>query len=529
MDSTRKAIVRGRIAKIALGLCLILGASARPDIGLHVPGYLADLFVGPAIHGATGLTWALILLAGIALLGAFPGAGFFAALAFVSNLCPRSPALSFLPFVPTFASTLEMGRVTGVIFVQGMNLLLVALVSYVERATARPRSPRAARPTAFHLAVALAGSLLGGLAIALPLGCTTALFRESFDRLVSIRDDLDWLFQLRRVVESIPLSDDALTWLFLAGGALLVSGGIGVVSAWQRLCRIVRGGGARQPTRGRGSALAACLLGGVAAAVPACVFSAVAVAVSLGTSPVSQHVLARIHPWPGPIDIGNYVACLMVLAGAVLIGGVLGVLVAWQRTIRIARAGHKTQESDGIAENATVPEAGVHEAKRQPRFCRRSLLRGALVFGGLAAVSLAAWRDARDPVRHNRHLHNVMAWADRIVVRAGGFDCCRPVEGQKVLFEVVNVDELTDVRDHLQIMPGRPSGGCLCCGFPGIDWYRGNTRLALTSVHHGVRLSWIGFPGDAILTLESHQWLRQWLERHGLNQERLNALERGED
>ena len=148
----------------------------------------------------------------------------------------------------------------------------------------------------------------------------------------------------------------------------------------------------------------------------------------------------------------------------------------------------------------------------------------AMAAGVVAAVSVAAWKDASDPMRYGWHLDNRIAWADRIVVRAGGFDCCGPVDGQKVLFEVMDPDELAEVRDHLQFVPGKPSGGCLCCGFPGIDWHRGETRIALTSVQHGFALRWTGFPGDAGFTEESAQWLRQWFERHGFSEKELQSI-----
>lgn len=149
-----------------------------------------------------------------------------------------------------------------------------------------------------------------------------------------------------------------------------------------------------------------------------------------------------------------------------------------------------------------------------------------MVFGAtavcvVAAVSVAGWKDSVDPVRYGRHFHDLTGWADRIVVRDGGFDCCHPVDGDKTLFEVVDPDELAEVREHLQFVPRRPAGACMCCGFPGVDWYRGEMRIALTSVQHGFALRWRGFPGDAHFTEGSAQWLREWLRRHGFSEERL--------
>ena len=131
--------MRGRIAKCVLGLCLIISAIMRPEIGLHLPGYLADLFLGPVAYGATGLTWALMLLAGIGLVGGFRWAGFSAALALVYNLIPGGWGLSFIPFLPTLLGALRISGSTGLIVVHGANLLLVAAVLVVQIATAKPR------------------------------------------------------------------------------------------------------------------------------------------------------------------------------------------------------------------------------------------------------------------------------------------------------------------------------------------------------------------------------------------------------
>jgi hypothetical protein len=56
----------------------------------------------------------------------------------------------------------------------------------------------------------------------------------------------------------------------------------------------------------------------------------------------------------------------------------------------------------------------------------------------------------------------------------------------------------------------------MCCGYPAIDWYKGDYRLALTSVQHGGAIRWRDFPGDASLTKESSEWLIDWFLEHGI-------------
>ena len=66
----------------------------------------------------------------------------------------------------------------------------------------------------------------------------------------------------------------------------------------------------------------------------------------------------------------------------------------------------------------------------------------------------------------------------------------------------------------------------MCCGYPGIDWYKGKKRLALTAVQHGMGIRWkkfgtsyvgpIRFYGDVPLTTDSALWLIDWLRGHGV-------------
>ena len=508
MDGTEKPIVRGHVLRFVLGLCLIIAACMRPEIGLHVPGYLADLFLGPVNYGATGLTWALTLLAGIGLLGALRWAGFFAALALVYNLIPGGSELSFLPFVPTLVSALGIGRIAGLIIVHAANLVFVGVVLGVEIATTKRRSGNAAKPTMFHLAIILALGLLSGVAVALPIGCTVALILDQSPLGMDVN------------------SSDAFSRLFLLGGILLIGGGFGLIACWQRLLWIARARRSGQET-GRGNAAAASLLSGVAAAVPACLLTVVAVAVPPFF--VSQRRLSGINPFPKPIDPGDFLAWLVLLGGVFLIGALLGVVASWRRLIRIVRFREEGQANDGTMDSGRLPESAAGSTERRSQFSLRALLLGLVAAGAVATFSVAAWQDAGDPLRYDRHLHGRIAWGDRIVVRKGGFDCCHPVDGQQVLFAVVDPDELSEVRDHLHVVSGRPSWSCLCCGFPGIDWYRGETRIALTTVQHGFALRWAGFPRDAYFTRESALWLRQWLERHGFSEEKLNSLQQLRD
>jgi len=121
------------------------------------------------------------------------------------------------------------------------------------------------------------------------------------------------------------------------------------------------------------------------------------------------------------------------------------------------------------------------------------------------------------PFIYSNQFHAAIRHADRMVIRDGGFDCCRSVDRDKVLATVTNKQELAAVYTNLQFETRQEEGSCECCGYPCLDWYRGTNRLALTGVQHGEALRWKGFPTDAELTTASRTWLRMWLKRRGID------------
>jgi hypothetical protein len=109
-----------------------------------------------------------------------------------------------------------------------------------------------------------------------------------------------------------------------------------------------------------------------------------------------------------------------------------------------------------------------------------------------------------------------MNQCDRVVVRDGGFDCCGPVDDDKVLLEITDPNKLDELMKNIEVQKYHTFRGCGCCGYPGVDWYKGNERLALTSIQHGHSIRWKGFKGDAYLTEDSSAWIIHWLKKHGI-------------
>lgn len=113
-----------------------------------------------------------------------------------------------------------------------------------------------------------------------------------------------------------------------------------------------------------------------------------------------------------------------------------------------------------------------------------------------------------------------IAEADRIVIRDGGFDCCvseEDIDRQPVMAVVTNAAEVAAFTAMIRFEDG-PSGGvsCACCGHPGIDWWKGGERVALTSVQHGEALRWHTFTDDYPFTKESAEALARWFEERAI-------------
>jgi hypothetical protein len=258
--------------------------------------------------------------------------------------------------------------------------------------------------------------------------------------------------------------------------------------------------------------------GVLAAALTAAV---IADAVPRSIRPVLNRLTRAIADSDNPFTIMAYVALFAV---PLAVWGIPSFVVACVRLGRARRTRsqlHKgSEDAVGGESEGTTPSAGA-AAVSTIRFRRATLLVGAVVMGLLVAISVSTWRNTTDANRYQQRFQSMASWADRIVVRDGGFNCCGPVDHQGILFEVTDATEIAELRKHIELMPGTPGGGCMCCGYPGIDWYRGSQRLALTSLQHGRALRWKGLPGDASLTEESAKALRDWLKRHGISEGRL--------
>ena len=77
--------------------------------------------------------------------------------------------------------------------------------------------------------------------------------------------------------------------------------------------------------------------------------------------------------------------------------------------------------------------------------------------------------------------------------------------------EIKGRHKVREFNKLFQFEPMRGIGSCMCCGYPGVDWYIGSQRIAITAIHHGKTLRWNVFVGDARFTEEASLKLSQWL------------------
>ena len=109
-----------------------------------------------------------------------------------------------------------------------------------------------------------------------------------------------------------------------------------------------------------------------------------------------------------------------------------------------------------------------------------------------------------------------VAEADRVVIRDGGFGCCTKPERDPVLLVLTDTKEIAELRGIFKFKDRGSNSECMCCGHPGIDWWKGDELLARTAVQHLTALRWKRFHGDAELTSEASEALTAWFSARGI-------------
>ena len=113
--------------------------------------------------------------------------------------------------------------------------------------------------------------------------------------------------------------------------------------------------------------------------------------------------------------------------------------------------------------------------------------------------------------------------ADKIVIRDGGVNWDLPTDKDPVLCTIVDPKEIAAFNKMFAFVekadwqPSDIGQQCRCQGGPGIDWWKGEEKLAQTALHHGKSLWWDGFTWDFVLTKKSLKAIADRLSSHSIS------------
>lgn len=140
-------------------------------------------------------------------------------------------------------------------------------------------------------------------------------------------------------------------------------------------------------------------------------------------------------------------------------------------------------------------------------YCLRLWLGGILL---LAMASACMAVTHTDQWTYHGEFHNAISGADHIVGRS-------TIDPEKVFFEITDPREIKEIAQHIQFESPQVLSACMCSGYPVVDWYKGQKKLAVASIQHGVALRWGCIHGDPRFTHDSAAWIVTWLAKHGIN------------
>lgn len=147
-------------------------------------------------------------------------------------------------------------------------------------------------------------------------------------------------------------------------------------------------------------------------------------------------------------------------------------------------------------------------------------LRATLCLAIATAGSLAI---AEEPLwTYDGAFHEKIAAADRLVVRPRVFRADEKYDQafinkhSKPIFVVQDVGKLREIAEHLDFESPQKVEHYFFRGFPILEWYRGEEKLA-TAASKVNCLGGADFGGDVRLTKRSAEWIADWLAGHGFN------------
>ncbi len=134
-----------------------------------------------------------------------------------------------------------------------------------------------------------------------------------------------------------------------------------------------------------------------------------------------------------------------------------------------------------------------------------------LAFIGMWMYIVLGWLCMEQNMRFRAKVES----ADRIVIRDGGGLCHSNPDKEPVLYEITNKAEIAEFNSMFRFCGTCPE--CMCCGYPGIDWWRDGKRIAISALHHGYALRVEGDSCDLHLCVNTGGLICKWLKDRGID------------
>ncbi len=133
-------------------------------------------------------------------------------------------------------------------------------------------------------------------------------------------------------------------------------------------------------------------------------------------------------------------------------------------------------------------------------------LAGALLLIGLWLHFVVGWFG----IGINSRFRAMVEDADRVVIRDGGGLCHSDPDREPSICEITDKAEIAEFNAMFRFSGTRLP--CMCCGYPGIDWWRDGKRIAVSALHHGTALRIEGKGCDWRLTPDSSFRIVKWIK-----------------
>ena len=192
------------------------------------------------------------------------------------------------------------------------------------------------------------------------------------------------------------------------------------------------------------------------------------------------------------------------------------------RELRIENSGIEDLTPLEDLKKITTVNASGSPVKSLPKKRVASLRQLNLIATQLTEEQVAAFRESNPgcKVQHSwtSTLRTALEGADRIRVRSGG-TCHRDPGKEKTLFEITDDRVVRDTIARIVLQPSDGGIHCMCCGSPSFEFYMKGKLVVTLGFHHGRSLRWMGgdWPGDALLSPESGDFLCEWLAGNGID------------